>query len=86
MTFNEKNYNSLINYKKWLLTLTFRDIILLRGDSMGNIGEDKQQISVTLPKYIVELLEKDAKKEVRKRGQQAAKIIIDHYENNDCQK
>jgi hypothetical protein len=43
------------------------------------IGEDKQQISVTLPKEIVKLLEIDAKREVRKRGQQAAKIIMDYY-------
>jgi metal-responsive CopG/Arc/MetJ family transcriptional regulator len=52
---------------------------------MGNIGEDNQQISVTLPKYIVELLEKDAKKEVRKRSQQAAKIIMDYYESKNKQ-
>jgi metal-responsive CopG/Arc/MetJ family transcriptional regulator len=55
---------------------------------MGNIGEENKQISITLPKYIVEKLELDAKKDVRKRSQQAAKIIIDFYEskNKDCQK
>lgn len=51
---------------------------MLRGGSMA-ISEDKKQISVVLPQYIVELLDEDRKKELRTRSMQAAKIIMDYY-------
>lgn len=47
------------------------------------ISNDNIQISVVLPKSLVEgKLDKDAKKELRTRSKQAAKIILDYYNFN----
>lgn len=46
-----------------------------------SLSKDKTQISVVLPREIVELLDIDAKVELRTRSQQAAKLIIKHYQN-----
>lgn len=44
------------------------------------LKDENVQISVTLPRKVVEeFLDKDAKKELRTRSKQAAKIILDHY-------
>jgi metal-responsive CopG/Arc/MetJ family transcriptional regulator len=47
------------------------------------ISEDKKQISVVLPQQIVDLLDKDRKKELRTRSMQAAKIIMDYYDKKE---
>lgn len=44
------------------------------------VSKDNQQITVVLPKDIVDKLDKIAKSEVRTRSQQAAKIILDYIE------
>lgn len=44
------------------------------------ISKDNIQISVVLPRSLVEgKLDKDAKRELRTRSKQAAKIIMDFY-------
>jgi metal-responsive CopG/Arc/MetJ family transcriptional regulator len=55
-------------------------MVMKEGDIMP-VGENNQQITVVLPKLIVEKLDKLADKEVRTRSQQAAKIIIDYFKN-----
>ena len=44
------------------------------------IKDDNLQVYVTLPKELVKQIDKDAKKEMRTRSKQLAKIIIDHYD------
>lgn len=43
------------------------------------LSKDKTQISVTLPKTIVELLDKQAEKQLRTRSMEVAKIVIDYF-------
>lgn len=43
------------------------------------IKRENLQVYVTLPKELVKEIDKDAKKEMRTRSKQIAKIIIDHY-------
>lgn len=51
------------------------------------ISKDNIQISVVLPRDLVEdKLDKDAKKELRTRSKQAAKLILDHYNYNESDK
>lgn len=50
------------------------------------VGEDNKQISIVLPKEIVNKLELLAKEKCRTRSQQAAKIIIDYLNNIESQK
>lgn len=50
------------------------------------IKKDNQQISIVLPKDIVEKLDKLADYEFRTRSQQAAKIIADYLEKVDIEK
>jgi metal-responsive CopG/Arc/MetJ family transcriptional regulator len=46
------------------------------------LSEGNVQISVTLPKEIVEkYLDRDAKNELRTRSKQAAKIILEYYKS-----
>lgn len=45
------------------------------------LSEDNQQVCITLPKEIVEKIEQDAKKEMRSRSKQIAKVVIEQYEN-----
>lgn len=48
------------------------------------INKDNIQISVVLPRSLVEdMLDKDARKELRTRSKQAAKLILDHYNYNN---
>ena len=52
----------------------------MKGGVHVAISKDNIQISVVLPKDMVEgKLDKDARKELRTRSKQAAKIILDHY-------
>jgi hypothetical protein len=51
------------------------------------IAAENIQISVVLPRDLVEgKIDKDAKKELRTRSRQVAKIILDHYNYNDEKK
>lgn len=43
------------------------------------LKEGNQQISVVLPKSIIDKLDQVADEELRTRSQQAAKIIIDYF-------
>lgn len=45
------------------------------------ISKENTQISVVLPKEIVDKLDQDAEEELRTRSKQAAKIIIDYYKD-----
>jgi hypothetical protein len=47
------------------------------------ISDDNIQISVVLPKWVVDLMDNDAKEELRTRSKQAAKILIDHYKEKE---
>jgi metal-responsive CopG/Arc/MetJ family transcriptional regulator len=48
---------------------------------VSNIPNDKQAVSVTLAKNLIDLIEKDAKLEMRNRSSQIAYIIIKYYED-----
>ena len=43
------------------------------------VSEENQQVYITLPRDLVEKIDKEAQKEMRSRSKQMAKIIIDHY-------
>lgn len=45
------------------------------------LSEDNQQVCITLPKDIVEKIEKDAKRDMRSRSKQIAKVVIEQYEH-----
>ena len=47
------------------------------------LAKDNQQISVVLPKSIIEKLDKLADSELRTRSQQTAKLIIDYFKEDD---
>jgi len=48
------------------------------------VKDDNIQVSVTLPKELVqEKVDPDAKKEMRSRSKQIAKIVLDHYNYAD---
>lgn len=47
------------------------------------IKKDNVQVYSTLSKEVVELLDKDANKEMRTRSKQIAKIINDYYTNKE---
>ena len=44
-----------------------------------SVSKDNQQITVVLPKLMVDKLDKLARIEIRTRSQQAAKIILDYF-------
>lgn len=46
-------------------------------------SKDNQQITIVLPIDIVKILDELAKKEVRTRSQQSAKIIIDFLKSHE---
>lgn len=62
--------------------MTVSVIMLLEGVVYMPLSPDTQQISVVLPKTIVEKLDKLSTEELRTRSQQAAKIIIDHFKED----
>jgi len=43
------------------------------------LSKDKVQISVTLPKAVVKLLDEQAKSQLRTRSMEVAKIIMDYF-------
>ena len=45
------------------------------------IKKENSQVYVTLPNELVQKIDNDAKKEMRTRSKQIAKIIKDYYEN-----
>ncbi len=47
------------------------------------IKRENLQVYVTLPKELVKEIDKDAKKEMRTRSKQIAKIIIDYYNKKE---
>lgn len=48
------------------------------------VSDDKIQVSVTLPRDLVEKkIDIDAKKEMRSRSKEIAKIVIDYYNNKN---
>jgi metal-responsive CopG/Arc/MetJ family transcriptional regulator len=56
--------------------------MLMKGVDCMALSPDTQQISVVLPKSIVEKLDKLSQEELRTRSQQAAKIIIDYFKED----
>lgn len=51
------------------------------------VSKDNIQISVVLPRDLVEKqIDKDAKKELRTRSKQVAKIVLDFYKYNEDSK
>jgi metal-responsive CopG/Arc/MetJ family transcriptional regulator len=49
---------------------------------MSNIPADKQQIMITLPKAIIEKVDKIATENYYKRAEQISRIIIDYFKEN----
>lgn len=47
------------------------------------IKESNQQVYTTLPIEVVELIDKEARRQMRTRSKQIAKIITDYYKQRD---
>lgn len=49
---------------------------------MANIPSDKQQVMITLPKVIIEKIDKLATENFYKRSEQISRIIIDYFKED----
>ena len=49
---------------------------------MANIPADKQQVMITLPKVIVDKVDKLAAENFYKRSEQISRIIIDYFKED----
>jgi metal-responsive CopG/Arc/MetJ family transcriptional regulator len=51
-------------------------------DHMANIPSDKQQVMITLPKVIIDKIDKLAVENFCKRAEQTSRIIIDYFKED----
>lgn len=49
---------------------------------MANIPSDKQQVMITLPKVIIDKIDKLAVENFCKRAEQTSRIIIDYFKED----
>lgn len=49
---------------------------------MANIPSDKQQVMITLPKVIIEKIDKLAEENFYKRAEQISRIVIEYFKEN----
>ncbi|AUO14779.1 ribbon-helix-helix domain-containing protein [Priestia megaterium] len=47
------------------------------------ISKQNSQVYITLPKEVVDKVDKEAKREMRTRSKQLAKIILDYYNQKE---
>jgi metal-responsive CopG/Arc/MetJ family transcriptional regulator len=50
---------------------------------LANIPQDKQQVTITLPKSIIEKVDKLASDNFYKRAEQISRIVIDYFKDTN---